>query len=424
MKRLNWHLLIVLLWAATVAWSQEKLTVTPSSLLLQIPSGGMQSGYFQLKNNTNAPLTVKAAYDSNWMYIHPNVFRVEASQTRRILVVFFVPKNKKADVELTLPFHIVEDNSKTLAKITVKDPNPAAGQLAVDPGTAPTLTASPPINDSATNTPSPPTIDTNVANASNTALSRNSVPPSSLDSKPEGHRPDKSSEYYEVMLDSLRAEIEKLSRQLQKNEKFIASLQDELRNKDAKIAALVEQTSDRYAELDVALSESSVYAPFEQSQAQLKSLLQKMENDLKNEQEKDYIELGWIGNKLHITIAGYIAFSSGSTILTERGKTVLEKIGRILKQQGNRNFRLVVVGHTDAKQLKSNLVKLYTSNWELSAVRAATAARILQINSDVDGKKMAAVGSSSYRPIADNKTLKGRTQNRRLEILIAYVPEG
>ena len=79
----------------------------------------------------------------------------------------------------------------------------------------------------------------------------------------------------------------------------------------------------------------------------------------------------------------------------------------------------MIFGHTDAKPPTKNLAKTYPSNWELSAVRAATVARYLQSKALLEGHRLLPVGSSFYDPIADNDTAKGRTKNRRIDLLIS-----
>ena len=44
---------------------------------------------------------------------------------------------------------------------------------------------------------------------------------------------------------------------------------------------------------------------------------------------------------------------------------------------------------------------------------------LLSLNSGLNPARFSAVGYSEYRPIADNNQEAGRTQNRRVEVLIA-----
>ena len=44
---------------------------------------------------------------------------------------------------------------------------------------------------------------------------------------------------------------------------------------------------------------------------------------------------------------------------------------------------------------------------------------LLSLNNTLNPARFSAIGYSEYRPIADNSQEAGRTQNRRVEILIA-----
>jgi chemotaxis protein MotB len=72
-----------------------------------------------------------------------------------------------------------------------------------------------------------------------------------------------------------------------------------------------------------------------------------------------------------------------------------------------------VTGHTD--NIPINTPK-FASNWELSAVRASDVVRYF-ISTGIDPKLLSAEGYAEYRPLEDNKTAKGRSRNRRVEII-------
>ena len=60
----------------------------------------------------------------------------------------------------------------------------------------------------------------------------------------------------------------------------------------------------------------------------------------------------------------------------------------------------------------------FPSNWELSTARALAVVRYLQENG-VDPSRLAGAGYGQYQPIAPNDTAEGRSQNRRIEIVLA-----
>lgn len=72
---------------------------------------------------------------------------------------------------------------------------------------------------------------------------------------------------------------------------------------------------------------------------------------------------------------------------------------------------ILIEGHTDG-------IGTEKYNQALSERRAAAVKKYLVENADTRTDKITSVGYGKTRPIADNKTAKGRFQNRRVEILI------
>ncbi len=60
---------------------------------------------------------------------------------------------------------------------------------------------------------------------------------------------------------------------------------------------------------------------------------------------------------------------------------------------------------------------MYPSNWELSAARAASVARLFAING-VAADRLGIIGWGEVRPLADNATAEGRNQNRRVVVVV------
>ena len=104
-------------------------------------------------------------------------------------------------------------------------------------------------------------------------------------------------------------------------------------------------------------------------------------------------------------------FQPGSAIILEKGKRTIEKFARVLHAIPN---TVVIEGHTDNVPIKT---KKFPSNWELSAARAGTVARLLeQFEISSDRLEIAAYGST--RPKVKNKSPELRALNRRIDILI------
>ena len=114
-----------------------------------------------------------------------------------------------------------------------------------------------------------------------------------------------------------------------------------------------------------------------------------------------------------VDIPSNIMFASGSDKLSNKSVQILGGIARLLNAQSDVNF--LIEGHTDNTSFKENN---WNDNWMLSVNRAAAVAKILQNKYKIDPKRMLAAGRSQYFPIDDNHTKAGRSNNRRIRIVL------
>jgi chemotaxis protein MotB len=76
---------------------------------------------------------------------------------------------------------------------------------------------------------------------------------------------------------------------------------------------------------------------------------------------------------------------------------------------------LRVEGHTDNVPIHT---AQFASNWELSTARSTAIARLLLERAPIDPANLAAAGYAEFHPVASNTTEEGRTQNRRVDIIL------
>jgi chemotaxis protein MotB len=116
--------------------------------------------------------------------------------------------------------------------------------------------------------------------------------------------------------------------------------------------------------------------------------------------------------RMIVKLPAEVLFASGSAQLSEAGHAPLKELAGVLKQFSDRRF--MVAGHTDNVPIgPSN----YKSNWELSTARAVTVTEFLA-SSGVNPSRLTAAGYSEYDPIRPNATEAGRSENRRIEIVL------
>ena len=60
----------------------------------------------------------------------------------------------------------------------------------------------------------------------------------------------------------------------------------------------------------------------------------------------------------------------------------------------------------------------FASNWELSTARATELARMFILDYRFAPARLSAAGFAEYHPVAANDTPEGRSQNRRVDIIV------
>jgi len=119
---------------------------------------------------------------------------------------------------------------------------------------------------------------------------------------------------------------------------------------------------------------------------------------------------------LKIVLQGRVFFRSGQAQLIPSGKAALRKIASSLK----RNYPglyIQIGGHTDSQPIKKTR-RFWKSNWELSTARALSVLHFLVDECGLESERVYVAGYGFSRPVASNNTSQGRSQNRRVEIII------
>jgi chemotaxis protein MotB len=141
--------------------------------------------------------------------------------------------------------------------------------------------------------------------------------------------------------------------------------------------------------------------------------------DMKAEIEKGEITITQLRGKLKVNMLDEILFDSGKTTIKPQGLEVLQRVGSILLDVKDK--AISIEGHTDDVPIGAELSKKYSTNWELSAVRATTVARYLQEKIGIDPGLLSAIGYGEYHPVASNESEEGRAKNRRIEIVLVPI---
>jgi chemotaxis protein MotB len=107
-----------------------------------------------------------------------------------------------------------------------------------------------------------------------------------------------------------------------------------------------------------------------------------------------------------------VLFDSGSATLSTAGMTAVTEVAAILSAMTDRRFQ--VEGHTDNVPIRTNQ---FPSNWELANARALGVVKAM-VGAGMSANALSAAGFGEFHPVATNDTSEGRTQNRRIEIVL------
>lgn len=150
--------------------------------------------------------------------------------------------------------------------------------------------------------------------------------------------------------------------------------------------------------------------------AKVRSTRDEMIKSLQQEVSQGQVRITQLADRLSVNIVNRILFPSGRANITEQGRKVLRRVGAVLAKVQDKTIR--IEGYTDNVPTGKPLQSRYPTNWELSTARATNVVRFLQDDAGVNPAAMEAVGMGQYHPIASNKTVAGRSQNRRIEIVL------
>ena len=139
------------------------------------------------------------------------------------------------------------------------------------------------------------------------------------------------------------------------------------------------------------------------------------------------------GDEIRLQLVDKVLFKVGDDQLTDRGKSVLAKVGAALKELPDK--QVWVQGHTDdtpiviekpakptkpakkgakVKEESPAIAPRFATNWELSAARALTVVHYLQDVAKVEPGRLAALAFGQYRPVSRSN----KAANRRIEIVL------
>ncbi|MDQ0220370.1 flagellar motor protein MotB [Peribacillus cavernae] len=159
--------------------------------------------------------------------------------------------------------------------------------------------------------------------------------------------------------------------------------------------------------------ESGKGIPGKEEEQELAEIQRKVNQYIQKKQLTNKLATSLTEEGLLVTIRDNVLFGSGSADVREEDRKISRDISELLVMNPPRS--IIISGHTDNIPIQTSQ---YDSNWDLSVMRAVNFMKMLLENEKLNPESFSAKGYGEFKPVASNKTDKGRAKNRRVEILI------
>ena len=189
---------------------------------------------------------------------------------------------------------------------------------------------------------------------------------------------------------------------------------------DQDILNLYSKVADAQAVLESPIEVAYDQGPSEESglkaaerEEQLQDQLQKLKADLRSEIQQGLANVEKVGDQILISLSAQGSFRSGFAELQTGFLPTLRSVGDSISTATG---KVTISGHTDDVPIAFS--DRFDSNWDLSAARAAAVADYFFNTTEIDDQRVSVFGYADTKPVASNQTPQGRSENRRIEILI------
>lgn len=151
------------------------------------------------------------------------------------------------------------------------------------------------------------------------------------------------------------------------------------------------------------------------SSAERESLMEakaELEKALAPQMKRNEVTMQMSREGLVISLKEMGFFESGSSTIRPKSMDAIIRLAKVL---GQRSENIRFEGHTDNVPIHNSH---FASNWELSTARATEMVQLMITKYGLSADHLSAAGYAQYHPVATNLTPEGRSQNRRLDIVI------
>lgn len=143
------------------------------------------------------------------------------------------------------------------------------------------------------------------------------------------------------------------------------------------------------------------------------ALSNKLKRSLDNITDED-VDVKVLKGVVMISLSDKMLYSVGRYDILPAAQDVLGKVAKVINDYDT--YSVLIEGNTDNSPLNSGNAP--RDNWDLSALRATSVAKVLQTKFGVNPNRITAGGRGEYNPKTTNASVSGRNENRRTEIII------
>ncbi|MCL2166823.1 MAG: flagellar motor protein MotB [Clostridiales bacterium] len=144
------------------------------------------------------------------------------------------------------------------------------------------------------------------------------------------------------------------------------------------------------------------------------SLYQAVYSYVQENQMETAVSVSKVEDIVFIRFSSALLFEPDRYTLLASSRPLMKFVGDVLMLYDSRIRNINVCGHT----ARTGRINSDVSDWRLSGERAATVAMFLEDESGIEKSKMITFGYGDNYPIAENDTEAGRSQNRRVELVV------
>jgi chemotaxis protein MotB len=175
-------------------------------------------------------------------------------------------------------------------------------------------------------------------------------------------------------------------------------------------AALATSPDTAVTPMNIVLGDQMLASP--EVQQDFERIRKHLEGLLSNQIARHVVALhiGRDGLVISLREAGF--YDSGSAAPHPDSIKTLREIAEALRATP---YDIRIEGHTDNMPIHNDQ---FDSNWELSTTRATHMARMLIVEHHFAPGRLSASGYAEFHPVTSNTTPDGRSQNRRVDIIV------